>query len=231
MPPYSILQRHNTASAEIPCHWDNSFITETEAAQHKSVVVKYASNSQDLCCPPPPDAALTHSKLNCSARLSFQWVVVCPSTDTEDFLWAAPMKVFLPCWLCYFQQKDGVRHNVYVFTWHSDSFHLSRLQSRGELFGWQTVNRVQDANCLCSYWQLKNWLRCFSFELIYPFQLQEQLTAPVWFETELSHFVISDFLCVSPSVSLWNTDTTPWLLCHITTSAASLILKAELPVW
>lgn len=91
------------------------------------------SNSQDLCA--PTDAVRILSKPNLwrqrAARLSFHWVVVCQSADTEGFLWAANMKVFLWCWLCYFQQKDGVRHDVYVFTWQGDSFHLFLLRSRG----------------------------------------------------------------------------------------------------
>lgn len=66
-----------------------------------------------------------------SARQSFLWVVVCQSADTEGFLWAANTKVFLWCWLCYFQQKDGARHSVYVFTWQRVSFHLFLLQWRG----------------------------------------------------------------------------------------------------
>lgn len=55
----------------------------------------------------------------------------CQRADIESFLWAANMKVFLGCWLCYFQQKVGGRHSVYVLTWHRDSLHLFSLWSRG----------------------------------------------------------------------------------------------------
>lgn len=59
---------------------------------------------------------------------------------------------------------------------------------KGELFGCQTVNRVQETNCLHSDWLLKTWLWCLCFQLIYPSQLWEQLTAQESFETESNRF-------------------------------------------
>lgn len=136
----------------------------------------------------PIDFALIHSKPNLGrqrpARLSFQWVVVCQPADTEGFLWAANMKVFLRCWLCYFQLKDGGRHSVYVFTCQAHLFHLFSLRSGGGgLFGWQAVNKVYCELCGQND-LLKNWLlQVFFFCWFMHFSCGKQLTAPASFES------------------------------------------------
>lgn len=148
------------------------------------------------------------------------------------------MKVFLWCWLCYFQQKDGARHTVYVFTWHGDSCHLSRLESTGICLVDKQQEPVQDANCVL-YWLLQNWLQCFSSNLIYSFQLQENSFQHqhVWDWTELvcDIWVVVFFLMLSlsffTSLFLWNTDTTPRLFGTPQHLLPLTSLKAELPVW
>lgn len=145
----------------------------------------------------PTIAALIRSKANlcrrCSARPSFPWVVVCQPADTEDFLWAATTKVFLWCWLCYFQQKDGVRHNVYVLTWQ---WFIPFIPAaiKGELFGWQTVKQVWEANCLWSQWLLKKLDVAPLLQVDLSISAAETAPAPLCFETMLNHFVISELL-------------------------------------
>lgn len=132
-----------------------------------------------------------HSEVNLwrqrSARRSFLWFIVCQSADTEAFLWAANMKVFLWCWLCYFQLKDGVRHSVYVFTcqWFIP-FILAAI--KGELFSWQTVKRVQDPDCLYSDWLLKNWLWSFFF-LLLQVDLSTSAVGTVHSASECQHWI------------------------------------------
>lgn len=152
----------------------------------------------------PTYTALIHSKLNLwrqhSARLSFQWVVVCQSEDTEDFLWAvANMKVFLWCWLCYFQLKEGVHHNVYVFTWQYDSFNLFLLRSRRNCL----VDKQWTKSKKLTVCVLTDYLKIGCSTLLQvdlsisavgtAYSAEPESTAQVCFETESNHFLTLSF--------------------------------------
>lgn len=124
---------------------------------------------------------------------------------------------------------------------------------KGELFGCQTVNRVQETNCLHSDWLLKTWLWCLCFQLIYPSQLWEQLTAQESFETEsnrfcdfwVSNLVFWCFFSFPPTPSFplslsVNTDTTALHItkarlqgtatCLIVVCALVCMLQSDLPI-
>ena len=152
------------------------------------------------------------------------------------------MKVFLWCWLCYFQLKEGARHDVYVFTWQwFIQFILAAI--KGELFGRQIVNQGQEANCLCSDWLLKNWLQLFASSWFIHFSCGNSLqhrtrkhsTSVFWdwikpfFDFRVSN--ITFFLCLFSTFLSPSEIQIPLGCSAHHKSAASLIFKAALPVW
>lgn len=88
------------------------------------------------------------------------------------------------------------------------------------------------------YWLLKNWPQCFSSNLIYSFQLQENSfqhqRVRDWTES-ICDIWLFFFLMLSlsffASLFLWNTDTTTGLFRTPQHLLPLTSLKAELPVW
>ena len=130
------------------------------------------------------------------------------SAQTQGFLWAANMKVFLWCWLCYFQAEG----------WRTSQCLCFYLAGRFIPF---ILAAIKGGNCVVDkHWTkstvsgrlLKNWLHAayLAWSWFIHLSCGSGSQAPLSSETESKRFVISNvFLFVfSPLLLLWNTDPT-----------------------
>lgn len=188
------------------------------------VVIKYATNGRDLW-------ALIQWTEHLEA-LSGETIIPVsrslPVWGHRESLWAANMKVLLWCWLCCFQLKDGVRHDVYVFTWQSESFNFFQLRSTGNCLlekQWIKSKALTVFFWLTSLFKKRTPVHLASKRLIHGCFIHVSCGSSSQRQAESNHFAIVSFWCclfVSSFVSLWNADTT---------SRLPLIFTAALPVW
>lgn len=115
------------------------------------------------------------------------------------------------CWLRLFSAEGRSSSRYLCFYLAEYLIPVILAVIKGELFGWQTVHQVQMANRLWPDWLLKNWLWrfCLQVDLSFSALGAAHSLRPIWDWPKLLHVCNVVFLMSFPSVSLWNTDTTP----------------------